>query len=73
MEFLTASGDSSHANDKELVVFQPVADVAAGKTLTYRVKVKGTLSGNMRFRTKVSSDSLAEPLASEEMTKIYGE
>jgi hypothetical protein len=37
------------------------------------VKVKGTLSGNMRFRTKVSSDSLAEPLASEEMTKIYGE
>ncbi len=73
MEFLTASGDSSHANDKELVVFQPVSDVAAGKTLTYRVKVKGTLSGNMRFRTKVSSDSLAEPLASEEMTKIYGE
>ncbi len=73
MEFLTASGDSSHAHDKELVVFQPVADVAAGKTLTYRVKVKGTLSGNMRFRTKVSSDSLSEPLASEEMTKIYGE
>ncbi len=73
MEFLTASGSSSHANDNELVVFQPVADVPAGKTLTYTVKVKGTLSGNMRFRTKVSSDSLAEPLASEEMTKIYGE
>ena len=73
MEFLTASGSSSHANEKELVVFQPVADVPAGKTLTYTVKVKGTLSGNMRFRTKVSSDSLAEPLASEEMTKIYGE
>lgn len=73
MEFLTASGDSHHAHDRELVVFQPVADVAAGKTLTYRVKVKGTLSGNMRFRTKVSSDSLAEPLASEELTKIYGE
>ena len=73
MEFLTASGDSAHENEKELVVFQPVAEVAAGKTLTYRVKVKGTLSGNMRFRTKVSSDSLSEPLASEEMTKIYGE
>ena len=73
MEFLTASGSSSHANDNELVAFQPVAEVPAGKTLTYTVKVKGTLSGNMRFRTKVSSDSLAEPLASEEMTKIYGE
>ncbi len=73
VEFLTASGDSSHDHNQELVVFQPVAEVAAGKTLTYRVKVKGTLSGNMRFRTKVSSDSLAEPLASEEMTKIYGE
>ena len=73
MEFLTASGASKHANDNELVVFQSVAEVPAGKTLTYLVKVKGTLSGNMRFRTKVSSDSLAEPLASEEMTKIYGE
>ncbi len=73
MEFLTASGSSIHANDNELVAFQPVAEVPAGKTLTYTVKVKGTLSGNMRFRTKVSSDSLAEPLASEEMTKIYGE
>ena len=56
MEFLTASGTSKHAHDNDLVVFQPVAEVAAGKTLTYLVKVKGTLSGNMRFRTKVSSD-----------------
>ncbi len=73
MEFLTASGSSSFANDSDLVVFKPVAEVPAGKSLTYLVKVKGTLSGNMRFRTKVSSNSLAEPLASEEMTKIYGE
>jgi len=73
MEFLTASGDSNHTHEADLIVFQPISEIAPGKTLSYRVKVKGTLSGNMRFRTKLSSDSLADPLASEEMTKIYGE
>ena len=73
MEFLAASGESSYATKKDLVAFEPIPELAVGKTLTYRVKVKGTLTGNMRFRTKVSSDSLSEPLASEELTKIYGE
>lgn len=70
---MTASGPASHVNDKELVVFKAIDDLAPGKSLTYQVKVKGTLSGNMRFRTKLSSDSIAEPLASEELTKVYGE
>jgi uncharacterized repeat protein (TIGR01451 family) len=73
VEFMSASGPASHVNDKELVVFKSIGDLAPGKSLTYQVKVKGTLSGNMRFRTKLSSDSIAEPLASEEMTKVYGE
>gem|GEM_PF-2361646 len=73
MEFLAASGDSKSIHHDDQIAFEPVSQIAPGKTLTYRVKVKGTLSGNMRFRTKLSSDSLADPLTSEEMTKIYGE
>ncbi len=73
VEFLTATGDTKHAQDADQIVFEPVAEIAPGKTLVYRVKFKGTLSGNMRFRTRVSSDSLNEPLASEEMTKVYSE
>lgn len=73
VEFMTATGPVSHLNENELVVFKSVDELAPGKSLTYQVKVKGTLSGSMRFRTKLSSDSISEPLASEEMTKVYGE
>lgn len=73
VEFSKATGPVQHKHDKELVVFQPVGEVAVGQELTFQVIVKGTLSGNMRFRTRLTSDSLAEPLASEELTKVYGE
>lgn len=73
VEFMTATGPASHINENELVVFKAIDDLAPGKSLTYQVKVKGVLSGSMRFRTKLSSDSISEPLASEEMTKVYGE
>lgn len=73
VEFQTATGDAKFAHQADQVVFEPVKEIAPGKTLVYRVKFKGTLSGNMRFRTRVSSDSLNEPLTSEEMTKVYSE
>lgn len=73
VEFQTATGDAKFAHQNDQIVFEPVSEIAPGKTLTYRVKFKGTLSGNMRFRTRVSSDSLNEPLTSEEMTKVYSE
>ena len=73
VEFQTATGDAKFAHQADQVVFEPVKEIAPGKTLVYRVKFKGTLSGNMRFRTRVSSDSLNEPLTSEELTKVYSE
>lgn len=73
VEFQTATGDAKFAHEADQIVFEPVKEIAPGKTLVYRVKFKGTLSGNMRFRTRVSSDSLNEPLTSEEMTKVYSE
>lgn len=73
VEFQSASGETSHAQDGVQLAFQPISQIAPGKSVTYRVKFKGTLSGNMRFRAKVSSDSLQEPLSAEELTKVYGE
>ncbi len=73
VEFQTATAETKFAHQNDQIVFDPVTEIAPGKTLTYRVKFKGTLSGNMRFRTRVSSDSLNEPLTSEEMTKVYSE
>lgn len=73
VEFQTATGDAKFAHQADQIVFEPVTEIAPGKTLVYRVKFKGTLSGNMRFRTRVASDSLNEPLTSEEMTKVYSE
>ncbi len=73
VEFMTATGPEKHSHEKDLVNFESIGELAVGQSVTFQVKVKGTLSGNMRFRTRLTSDSLAEPLASEELTKVYGE
>ena len=39
----------------------------------HTTRVKGTAEGNHRFRVRLASDSITEPLISEEQTKFYGE
>ena len=73
MQFLKASVPVEHLEQEGVIIFQPVAKVAPGETVTYRVHVRGVKSGNMRFRCRLSSESIAEPLTLDELTKFYGE
>ncbi|MGE4002456.1 MAG: hypothetical protein AB7I48_19805 [Planctomycetaceae bacterium] len=73
LTLLKAAGPSEHRAKTNAVEFQPVAEVGAGETLTYRVYVKGTESGDKRFRCRLTSAHLSQPLFTEEFTKFYGE
>ncbi|QDU40201.1 Large cysteine-rich periplasmic protein OmcB [Maioricimonas rarisocia] len=73
MKFLKASVPVEHLEQEGVIIFQPVGKVAPGETVTYRVHVRGEKSGNMRFRCRLSSESIAEPLTLDELTKFYGE
>lgn len=61
------------AAERGTVVFQPIAQIKPGETVTIRVDVKCAAAGNHRFRASLSSESIDEPLVGDELTKFYGE
>jgi uncharacterized repeat protein (TIGR01451 family) len=73
VQLIAAKGPTESLSENGLVVFKSLPTLAAGKTAVYRVHVKGSVEGNHRFRVRLASDSITEPLISEEVTKFYGE
>jgi uncharacterized repeat protein (TIGR01451 family) len=71
VKVLAATGPSKHSVDKDQVVFSPIGSIAPGQSVTFTLKVLGQVSGNARLRTSLTSDSTAEPLTAEELTKFY--
>jgi uncharacterized repeat protein (TIGR01451 family) len=63
----------SFAADRDLIVFQPLAQLKPGESVSIRMQVKATGAGNLRLRARLSSESIEEPLVVEELTKFYGE
>lgn len=70
--FKSAKGPSRHAEAAGKIIFQPLATIAPGQTVTYQVQAAGDQPGMKRFRATISSDA-TESLISEEVTRFYGE
>ncbi|HWL09746.1 MAG TPA: hypothetical protein VNQ76_15145 [Planctomicrobium sp.] len=73
MTLLTADGPSASVAEGATILFRALPELAAGQTVTYRVKVSAQSAGSLRFRALLTSESIDEPLAAEELTKFYGE
>jgi len=71
VKLLNAKGATDHVADNGLVVFKSLPVLAPGKTAVFRVHVQGLNGGNHRFRARLASDSIQEPLIFEELTKFY--
>ncbi len=61
------------AAEQNMLVFQPISQIRPGETVTLRVHVKSAQAGNHRFRARLSSESIDEPLVGDELTRFYGE
>lgn len=72
MEYVSSTGSTGR-----LVVlgrqvnFDPIPSLAPQKTVTYTIKVRGTLPGDLRFRVSMTADQLTTPVLEEESTKLY--
>jgi uncharacterized repeat protein (TIGR01451 family) len=55
------------------VVFEPLPRLAPRADVVYRVFVRGTAPGDLRFRARIRADGLSEPVLREESTKVYGD
>lgn len=73
MTFVSAKGPSAHVAEQGNVVFRAIPELKPGESTVYRVHVTSSDSGHLRFRTRLSSDSIAEPLTTEELTRFYGD
>lgn len=61
------------ATEQNQIAFQPIAQLRPGETVTIRVHVQAAAEGNHRFRTRLSSESIDEPIVGDELTRFYGE
>lgn len=73
MSFVAAQGPAEHVSENGLVSFRTIPDLGPGQSATFQVRVSSTAAANLRFRARLSSESIAEPLTAEELTKFYGE
>lgn len=73
VQLIGAKGPTQSFAEKNQVIFQKIPSLAPGKTALFRIHVKGNAEGNRRFRVRLQSKNIGEPLLFEEMTKFYGE
>jgi uncharacterized repeat protein (TIGR01451 family) len=55
------------------VIFEALPKLTPRADAIYRVTLRGLAPGDMRFRARIRSDSLSEPVMREESTKVYGD
>ncbi|QDV52327.1 DUF11 domain-containing protein [Gimesia fumaroli] len=71
VELISATGPTQHIAENGVVVFKSLGDLAPGDSVQYQVIVRGTVEGNHRFRARLASDSIRDPLLFEELTRFY--
>ncbi|MEO1995144.1 MAG: hypothetical protein ABGZ17_07710, partial [Planctomycetaceae bacterium] len=73
VELVSADGPVDFIAENGLLVFKSLPTLAPGKTAVFQVRVRGVDPGNHRFRARLASDSIKDPLIFEELTTFYSE
>lgn len=73
MNFISAEGPAEFIAENGVVLFRTLGELGPGQVSTYKVHVSTSAAASLRFRARLSSESIAEPLTTEELTKFYGE
>ena len=72
MEYVSSTGSTGRlVVVGKLVSFNSVPMLKPKENLTLTVTVKGTETGDHRFRTEMNADQLTSPVLEEESTKLY--
>ncbi len=72
-EFISAEGTTnarSRTGAKQ-VILRPVPKLTAGQEAKWKIKVRGTRAGDMRFRVAVDSDQHGRPVRETEATRVF--
>jgi len=76
-EFAGASGGPNQQaqvrTQGQAIVFDPIPSLGVKGDVTYRVRIKGLMPGDHRFRVQLTCDQLRTPVIKEESTRFYKE
>ncbi len=68
-----ANGPTQARGQGQQVTFDTLATLAVKQEATFKVKVKGGVAGDQRFRVQVSCDQIRTPVSREESTRFVKE
>jgi uncharacterized repeat protein (TIGR01451 family) len=68
-----ASGPSTARGAGQQVVFDPLPQLGVRQEVAYRVRVRGTQPGDMRFRVRLTCNEVKSPTVKEENTRFFKE
>ncbi|NOX58047.1 MAG: DUF11 domain-containing protein [Planctomycetes bacterium] len=69
--FVSADGPTAGTANGQAVAFVPLPSLAPRAKATYRIVVKGTGTGDVRFRVSMISDQMDSTVDESESTRIY--
>jgi uncharacterized repeat protein (TIGR01451 family) len=69
--YISSTGPTRAAVDGQAIKFAPLASLAPKDKATYRVVVKGTKEGDVRFKVSLTSDQIERPVEETESTHVY--
>jgi len=73
MSIKACQGPTEYKIEGQEVVFNVIPKLAPKADAVYRINVKANAVGDVRFRARLASDSLSEPVIGEEGTKVYSD
>jgi uncharacterized repeat protein (TIGR01451 family) len=73
MEFKSATGPVPFHEEGKQIVFEPLEKLAPRADAIFRINVKATDQGIVRFKIQMTSTNLTEPVIKMEATRIYSD
>lgn len=70
-QYVEADGPARHTAEGAMVKFEPLPSLAPRATATYKVRVKGVGTGDVRFGVRMTTDQTTSPVMETESTHIY--
>jgi uncharacterized repeat protein (TIGR01451 family) len=70
---VAAEGPTRYTLEANRVQFEGMAQLAPKADSTYRVRVQGLQTGDLRTRVQLLTDEMQEPVTKEESTRVYAD
>ncbi len=73
MQAIDAKGPVRYAVQGNRITFEPIPSLAPKADTTYRVRVKGIQTGDLRTIVQLQTDDMRIPVTKEESTQVYSD